>query len=48
VALRVCDEKRGLVRANFQEWTLEIRHRPVEKFNAKSRTQHPLIRKGRE
>ena len=24
---------------NFQEWTLEIKHRPVEKFNDDSRTQ---------
>lgn len=40
--------ERGLVRVNFQEWTLEIKARPVEKFTDESGTQRPLIRKVRE
>jgi hypothetical protein len=38
----------GLLRVNCQEWPLEIGRRPVEKFNVKSCTQRPLIRKVRE
>ena len=37
----------GLVRVNFQEWPLEIKRRPVEKFG-EGRPSHPLIRKKRE
>jgi len=38
----------GAVRVNCQEWPLEVKRRPVEKFNDESRTQRPLIRKNRE
>ena len=38
----------GAVRVNHQEWATEIKPRPVEKFNEKSRPQHPLIRQRRE
>ena len=38
----------GLVRVKFQEWALEIKRRPVEKFTEESGTQRPLIRKERE
>jgi putative transposase len=38
----------GLVRVNFQEWPVEIKARPVEKFTGASGTQRPLIRKVRE
>ncbi len=38
----------GPVRVKFQEWPLEIKRRPVEKFNDTSGTQRPLIRKVRE
>jgi len=40
--------KRGLVRVNYQEWPLEIKTSPVEKFTDDSGTQRPLIRKERE
>jgi putative transposase len=39
--------ERGLVRVNYQEWPLEIKACPVEKFGVSS-TTHPLIRKVRE
>jgi hypothetical protein len=38
----------GLVRVNYQEWPLEIKACPVEKFGVGSSTQRPLIRKERE
>ena len=38
----------GEVRVNYQEWPLEIKHRPVEKLDDGSRPQYPLIRKNRE
>ena len=38
----------GLVRVNFQEWPLEIKPRPVEKFADDSGPQRPLIREVRE
>jgi hypothetical protein len=38
----------GAVRVNYQEWPLEVKRRPVEKFNDESRSQRPLIRKNRE
>ncbi len=38
----------GAVRVNQQEWATEIKSRPLEKFNEKSRPQHPLIRQRRE
>ena len=40
--------ERGLVRVNYQEWPLEIKACPVEKFGVGSSTQRPLIRKERE
>jgi len=40
--------ERGMVRVNFQEWPVEIKARPVEKFTGASGTQRPLIRKVRE
>ncbi len=36
-----------MVRVNFQEWPVEIKARPVEKFTGASGTQRPLIRKVR-
>lgn len=38
----------GLVRVNSQEWPLEIKHRPVNKFGDGKGLRHPLIRKRRE
>ncbi len=38
----------GAVRVNHQEWATEIKPRPLEKFNEKSRSQRPLIRQRRE
>jgi hypothetical protein len=38
----------GLVRVNYQEWPLEIKACPVEKFGVSSSTRRPLIRKERE
>jgi hypothetical protein len=40
--------QRGMVRVNYQEWPLEIKPCPVEKFGDRRRPQHPLIRKVRE
>jgi putative transposase len=40
--------ERGPVRVNYQEWPLEIKVCPVEKFGVSSTTQRPLIRKERE
>ena len=40
--------EKGPVRVRFQEWPLEIKARPVEKFSDGSSTQRPLIRKVRE
>jgi hypothetical protein len=36
------------VRVNYQEWPLEIKACPVQKFGVSSTKQHPLIRKVRE
>jgi hypothetical protein len=38
----------GLVRVNFQEWPLEVKRRPVEKWGDARGRSHPLIRKRRE
>ena len=38
----------GPVRVNFQEWPLEIKSRPVNKFGDGRGLSHPLIRKKRE
>ena len=38
----------GAVRVNFQEWPLEIKHRPRERFGDGEGFKHPLIRKRRE
>ncbi|MFY9845534.1 MAG: transposase [Terriglobales bacterium] len=38
----------GAVRVNCQEWVLEVKRRPVEKFDGGSRTPRPLICKKRE
>jgi putative transposase len=40
--------EQGLVSVNFQEWPVEIKARPVEKFSEESSTPRPLIRKLRE
>jgi putative transposase len=40
-----CYRETGPVRVRFQEWTLEIKHSPVESFAA---VENPLIRKMRE
>jgi putative transposase len=40
--------ERGAVRVNFQEWALEIKRRPVERFGERSGERRPLIRKVRE
>jgi hypothetical protein len=31
----------GPVRVNFQEWSLEVKPRPVEKFGDERRARHP-------
>ena len=38
----------GPVRVNFQEWPLQIKNRPLNKFGDGSGLSHPLIRKRRE
>ena len=38
----------GRVRVNSQEWPLEIKNRPVNKFGDGKGLSHPLIRKRRE
>jgi hypothetical protein len=38
----------GKVRGNYQEWTTAVKTLPVEKFNERSCTPRPLIRKKRE
>ena len=43
-----CFGERGLVRVNYQEWPLEIKARPVEKFGNTTSSGCPLIRKVRE
>jgi putative transposase len=40
--------ERGVLGVNVQEWSLEIKRRPVETFHDESCTQRPLIRKVRE
>jgi hypothetical protein len=40
--------ERGPVRVNYQEWPLEIKACPVEKFGVSSARQRPLIGKERE
>lgn len=42
------DAEAGLVRVNFQEWPLEIKGRPIEKFGSRRGLSYPLIRKERE
>ncbi len=42
-----CFGERGLVRVNYQEWPLEIKARPVEKFGNATSSGCPLIRKVR-
>ena len=38
----------GPVRVNFQEWPLQIKNRPLNKFGDRRGLNHPLIRKRRE
>jgi putative transposase len=38
----------GLVRVKFQEWTVEVKARPVETFGDERETSRPLIRTERE
>ena len=40
--------ERGRVRVNFQEWPLEVKRRPVERFGDNRGKSCPLIRKERE
>ena len=43
-----CYGETGLVRVNFQEWPLELKRRPVQKFGEEAVSPRPLIRKKRE